>query len=306
MWGEPLPEEARSWSFVTLPLDIEPPVVTLALLRNPALTSYVTAVAISDEPLYPADGAVKLVVDGEGVALAAQGDDATRWIGSLRLTPGAEHTVAISAVDRAGNPPAEGPFVLAAVNARSGRVAMTVPGSSETAYLRTTSDALVLTRMPDARTLWIGPEDAEFERPAVVTFPAGMGSAGALRGADGVIIPLVRQDGGFVGEISSPGIYSIVDLPNLPSELWLGQNRPNPFNPTTLIPLTVPAGAMGARLTIWSASGQRVREFPLKPGAATVRWDGTDDSGRPVASGAYAATLEADGGRRTIRLVVVR
>ncbi|HQU72255.1 MAG TPA: FlgD immunoglobulin-like domain containing protein [Calditrichia bacterium] len=82
----------------------------------------------------------------------------------------------------------------------------------------------------------------------------------------------------------------------LPAEFSLAPNYPNPFNPETHIRYQLPQTA-GIRLTIFNALGQQVRilaEGVQAAGVKTVRWDGQDGSGRPVASGVYFYRLEIE------------
>jgi sucrose-6-phosphate hydrolase SacC (GH32 family) len=74
-------------------------------------------------------------------------------------------------------------------------------------------------------------------------------------------------------------------------------NSPNPFNPTTTISfeLTRPAHAT---VQIYDVGGARIRSLvsrDLSAGVHQSRWDGTDDQGRPVASGIYFYRLAVDG-----------
>jgi hypothetical protein len=71
---------------------------------------------------------------------------------------------------------------------------------------------------------------------------------------------------------------------------FLGQNFPNPFGLSTVIPYYVAFPGANARLAIFDAQGRLVRKLFdewKKPGTADVRWDGRDSSGRPVPSGLY-------------------
>ena len=81
---------------------------------------------------------------------------------------------------------------------------------------------------------------------------------------------------------------------SVPRSFDLGQNYPNPFNPGTRIRFALPADGE-ASLTVYNAFGQRVRtlaEGRHRAGHYLVDWDGTDDSGRAVASGVYHYRLE--------------
>ncbi len=76
--------------------------------------------------------------------------------------------------------------------------------------------------------------------------------------------------------------------------LALRQNYPNPFNPVTSVAFTVPEGGGSVSLTVHNVNGQVVRSLidsELPAGPALVVWDGTDDSGLPLASGIYFARL---------------
>jgi hypothetical protein len=79
------------------------------------------------------------------------------------------------------------------------------------------------------------------------------------------------------------------------SGLTLGPNVPNPFVPATTIRFTLPAASRAA-LDIYDARGRLVRRLldgARSAGTHAVRWDGTDDQGREVASGVYFYRLDA-------------
>jgi len=93
-----------------------------------------------------------------------------------------------------------------------------------------------------------------------------------------------------------------------PIRFELSQNAPNPFNPTTSIPFSIPkVGSVS--LTIHSVTGQLVRTLVSevkRTGEHTVAWDGTDDTGRSVASGVYLYRLSAGNQTTVRRLAIVR
>ncbi len=93
-----------------------------------------------------------------------------------------------------------------------------------------------------------------------------------------------------------------------PSNFRLGANYPNPFNPTTTIPVTAEKDGP-ARLEILDATGRRVRTLhdgPLAAGTRDFRWDGRDDSGRRLASGVYLARLVGSLDQQSRRLVLLQ
>jgi flagellar hook assembly protein FlgD len=73
--------------------------------------------------------------------------------------------------------------------------------------------------------------------------------------------------------------------------------QPNPFNPSTSIPITLDE-ARHADLRIFDVSGRLVRrllEARLAAGHHPVTWDGRASDGRALASGVYFAQLRLDG-----------
>ena len=82
---------------------------------------------------------------------------------------------------------------------------------------------------------------------------------------------------------------SAESAPTLPTEPTLAGNFPNPFNPSTLIEFALP-DLMEVELAIYSTMGQRINTLVKgvwSAGVHHVRWNGTDENGRAVASGVY-------------------
>lgn len=83
---------------------------------------------------------------------------------------------------------------------------------------------------------------------------------------------------------------------------------PNPFNPATTIYFELDR-QMRVELGIYDLSGRLVRTLVsgARPaGEHGERWNGTDDAGRPVASGVYFARLRTEDSDRVGRLVLVK
>ncbi|MDH3196794.1 MAG: T9SS type A sorting domain-containing protein [Candidatus Krumholzibacteria bacterium] len=88
----------------------------------------------------------------------------------------------------------------------------------------------------------------------------------------------------------------------------LMQNVPNPFNPTTAIRFSLAAPAH-VRLAVYDVSGRRVRtllDAPRGSGPHTAVWDGTNTSGRHVASGVYFYRLEAGRFSETRKMMLLK
>jgi len=94
----------------------------------------------------------------------------------------------------------------------------------------------------------------------------------------------------------------------LPQAPGLEQNFPNPFNPSTIIPLALPLRTQ-VRLDIFNVLGQRVRTLvdgPLEAGYHNMAWNGLDETGRQAAAGMYFYLVEMDGFRQTRKMTLVK
>ncbi len=88
----------------------------------------------------------------------------------------------------------------------------------------------------------------------------------------------------------------------------LAQNHPNPFNPTTQIEYTLPAGGH-VTLDIFDASGRLVRRLVdsvQEFGPHSETWTGTDQAGKPVSSGVYFYHLNTAQGGEMKKMMLVR
>jgi hypothetical protein len=100
-----------------------------------------------------------------------------------------------------------------------------------------------------------------------------------------------------------------VRIDPMPQSMWLGQNRPNPFNPSTSIPFAL-VSESAVTLRVYDAAGRRVRTLVngTRPaGEHAANWDGRDDAGRTVATGVYFCRLTTtDGTTLTRRMILVK
>ncbi|HPF34323.1 MAG TPA: FG-GAP-like repeat-containing protein [Candidatus Krumholzibacteria bacterium] len=105
------------------------------------------------------------------------------------------------------------------------------------------------------------------------------------------------------------GLVVAVDDAPAAGGLRLLANRPNPFNPSTEIRFVL---ARDARVDahVVDVAGRRVRTLArglAQPaGERALRWDGRDDGGRALPSGAYYAVVHADGRRAVGRMTLIR
>jgi len=98
----------------------------------------------------------------------------------------------------------------------------------------------------------------------------------------------------------------------VPQAFALEQNYPNPFNANTIIPYHLQTWSglpEQVLLEIYNLQGQRVRTLvqrPVTPGRHLQIWDGRDQAGKSVSSGAYLYRLQAGGQVETRKLLVLR
>jgi len=99
-----------------------------------------------------------------------------------------------------------------------------------------------------------------------------------------------------------------VDEQGLPSVVSLSGAYPNPFNPATNIKFATPRTGH-VELKIYDLAGRHVRTLVdgrQDAGHHSVMWDGTDQRGRGVASGAYYYRLQADGFDQTQKMLLLK
>ena len=83
----------------------------------------------------------------------------------------------------------------------------------------------------------------------------------------------------------------------IPYKVFLHQNFPNPFNPSTVIKITTDKISKGI-LNVFDVNGSSIITLHnglLLPGETFVNWDGRDQSGKTVATGTYIYSLFVDG-----------
>ncbi|MGE5679949.1 MAG: DUF3160 domain-containing protein [Bacillota bacterium] len=106
------------------------------------------------------------------------------------------------------------------------------------------------------------------------------------------------------GEVRPEGVSlatsvdPLQDKNRIPESMLLINNYPNPFNSSTLISFTIPysLSLKQTKLIVYDLQGKIVKELinePLPAGNYLSRWNGTDNSGKPVTSGVYFYNLSA-------------
>jgi hypothetical protein len=103
-------------------------------------------------------------------------------------------------------------------------------------------------------------------------------------------------------------VDSTADDGSLPSRYELHQNYPNPLNPETTIEFLLPQREV-VDLSVFNALGQHVTTLvqgEVAAGTHAIHWDGTDQTGRSVASGVYFYQLQAGKTTQTKKMVLLK
>jgi len=106
----------------------------------------------------------------------------------------------------------------------------------------------------------------------------------------------------------TPPTYINEEIAPVPGKFELFQNYPNPFNQFTQIGFTLENPAF-VDLTIYDLLGRKVKTLVsenLPTGYKSVLWDGTDESGKEVASGIYLYELKAGDFSMSKKLVLLK
>jgi FlgD Ig-like domain len=106
------------------------------------------------------------------------------------------------------------------------------------------------------------------------------------------------------GEFLSP----VAEISVPPLEAALGQNSPNPFNPSTIISFTLPVKER-VTIVVYDANGKQVRTLVDEDrdfGTHEVAWDGRDDAGAVVGSGVYFYRLTAGKHSESKKMVLLK
>ena len=167
------------------------------------------------------------------------------------------------------------------------------------------SDAYVLRLDGNGDTLWtkiIGGPNGDCATSVQLTTDGGYVIAGYTGsfGAGGVDVWLIKTD-----SLGNVAVAEPKASPTRAPALSLACT-PNPATGTTTIHLTPFASRLSPfALRIYDAQGCRVRTFTVNREPCTV-WDGKDDFGQPLPSGAYFVRCDVAGEHATTRIVLQR
>jgi hypothetical protein len=93
----------------------------------------------------------------------------------------------------------------------------------------------------------------------------------------------------------------------MPTEIKVGPNYPNPFNPETIIPVELPK-AMDVKIVVYDILGRQLKVLQngmMEAGKHYVRWDGRAADGKPTTSGMYLYWVQTSGGVRSAHKIML-
>jgi hypothetical protein len=94
----------------------------------------------------------------------------------------------------------------------------------------------------------------------------------------------------------------------LPKEFTLQPNYPNPFNPSTIIPLVIPDN-LDVELAIYNILGERIRTLhkgELPAGRHLIEWDGKNSLGKQLSTGIYFARMIAGENVQSLKIILLK
>ncbi len=103
-------------------------------------------------------------------------------------------------------------------------------------------------------------------------------------------------------------LFETASVPTPPSPVVLGQNHPNPFNPSTTIDYYLPVNGQ-VTLDVYDSSGRkivRLVDSVQEKGTYSVEWNGRDASGGTVSSGVYFYRLDSNKKVLSRKMILLR
>ena len=94
----------------------------------------------------------------------------------------------------------------------------------------------------------------------------------------------------------------------IPEDFILGNNYPNPFNPSTTVNFGL-SNPANVQLAVYNILGQRIKVLvnsTLPAGNYKAVWDGLDTNGKSVSSGLYLLVLESGAQRLSQKMILTK
>lgn len=111
----------------------------------------------------------------------------------------------------------------------------------------------------------------------------------------------------YVNINTSPPV-NVSERNELPQELQVDHNFPNPFNSETIIRYRVPA-VQKMRVQVYDIFGKEVKQLynaVVSPGEHVIRWDGTNEGLNRVASGVYFIRFLSSNSTKILKVLLLK
>ena len=121
-------------------------------------------------------------------------------------------------------------------------------------------------------------------------------------------VAMVNAEVAINGVVSAANAAEGITLKAVPTTYTLGQNFPNPFNPTTTIEYSIPNNGH-VSLVVYNVAGQKVRTLVNDTQSASfykVVWDGKNDNGMTVGTGMYFYKLVSGNYSKIVKMTLMK
>ncbi len=235
----------------------------------------------------------------DGVSVFDHGT--SELLAQLILTPGAPVPPDPNTIDGVGSTDVLLAAVTMIVDAANPNVAflenfgalVPPPLPGETVFVRVFAATSVASGVRYAEASVVTVQDITVQPPQPVTFTGA---------------PPATGFGAPPQELNLTVVDPTANLP-IAHSVRLGEARPNPFNPRTVLTLRVPAGGAEVIVAVFDVRGRRVGTLTngWRPeGEYRLQWQGIDAEGRPLPSGVYRARLQNGDDTQVRSMVLVR
>jgi hypothetical protein len=102
--------------------------------------------------------------------------------------------------------------------------------------------------------------------------------------------------------------FTLNKVPGVPLTYSVSQNYPNPFNPLTSISYEIPKESF-VTISVYNLLGQKVADLVSnlhQAGYHNVMWNSMEMSGKPLSSGVYIYTIQADDFRAVKKMALLK